>query len=123
MLGKLYVSADSGTEKLQSTTELVVEAIDGKVAHDAPSRNALRRLLSVLSKALGDAEKVKPVAVDSSAPAGEDDGLTPVDEQTNEGSIVANEEGVRMGVNGDESVTEVQDSIFGDFLEGEDDDL
>ena len=123
MLGKLYVSADSGTEKLQSTTELVVEAIDGKVAHDAPSRNALRRLLSVLSKALGDAEKFKPVAVDSSAPAGEDDGLTAVDEQITEGSMVANEEGVRMGVNGAESVTEVQDFISGELLEGEEDDL
>lgn len=123
MLGKLYVSANSGMEKLQSTTELVVEVIDGKVAHDAASRNALRRLFSVLSKALGDSEKVKPVAVDSSAPAGEDDGLTAIYEQISEGSIVANEEGVRMEVNGDESVTEVQDSISGELLKGEEDDL
>ena len=97
MLGKLYISANSKTEKLQSTTGLVVEAIDGKVAHDAPSRNALRKLLSVLSKALGDAEKVKPIAVDSSAPAGGDDGLTAADELMIEGSIVAKEEGVSMG--------------------------
>ena len=123
MLGKLYISANSRTEKLQSTTGLVVEAIDGKVAHDAPSRNALRKLLSVLSKALGDAEKVKPIAVDSSAPAGGDDGLTAVDEQMIEGSIVANEEGVSMGGNGDGSVTEVQDSISRELLEGEEDNL
>ena len=123
MLGKLYISANSRTEKLQSTTGLVVEAIDGKVAHDAPSRNALRKLLSVLSKALGDADKVKPIAVDSSAPAGGDDGLTAVDEQMIEGSIVASEKGFRMGVNGDESVTEVQDCISRELLEGEEDDL
>ena len=123
MLGKLYISANSRTEKLQSTTGLVVEAIDGKVAHDAPSRNALRKLLSVLSKALGDAEKVKPIAVDSSAPAEGDDGLTAVDEQMIEGSIVAKEEGVSMGGNGNGSVTEVQDSISRELLEGEEDDL
>ena len=123
MLGKLYISANSRTEELQSTIGLVVEAIDGKVAHDAPSRNALRKLLSVLSKALGDAEKVKPIAVDSSAPAGGDDGLTAVDEQMIEGSIVASEEGFRMEVNGDESVTEVQDCISRELLEGEEDDL
>ena len=123
MLGKLYISANSKTEKLQSTTGLVVEAIDGKVAHDAPSRNALRKLLSVLSKALGDAEKVKPIAVDSSAPAGGDDGLTAADELMIEGSIVAKEEGVSMGGNGDGSVTEVQDSISRELLEGEGDDL
>ena len=123
MLGKLYVSANSGIEKLQSTTGLVLEAIDGKVAHDAPSRNALRKLLSVLSKALGDATKVKPIAVDSSAPAGGDDGLTAVDEQVFEGSILANEEGFRKGVNGDESVTEVQYSMSRELLEGEEDDL
>ena len=123
MLGKLYISANSETEKLRSTTELVVEAIDGKVAHDAPSRNALRKLLCVLSKALGDAEKVKPIAVDSSAPVRGDDGLTAVDEQMIEGSIVATEEGIRMGVDGDESVTEVQDSISRELLEDEEDDL
>ena len=123
MLGKLYVSPNSGTEKLQSTTRLVVEAIDGKVAHDAPSRNALRKLLSVLSKAMGDAEKVKPITVDLSAPARGDDDLTAVDEQIIEGSIVADEEGVRMGFNGDESVAEVQDSISRELLEGEEDDL
>ena len=123
MLGKLYISANCETEKLQSTTGLVVEAIDGKVAYDAPSRNALRKLLSILGKALGDAEKVKPIAVDLSAPAGGDDGLTAVDDQIIEGSIVANEEGVRMGGNGHESVTEVQESISRELLEGEEDDL
>ena len=100
-----------------------MEAIDGKVAHDAPSRNALRKLLSILGKALGDAEKVKPIAVDSSAPAGGDDGLTAVDDQIIEGSVVANEEGVRMGGNGHESVPGVQESISRELLEGEEDDL
>ena len=123
MLGKLNVSANSGIEKLQSTAGLVVEAIDGKVAHDAPSRNALKKLLSVLSKALGDVKKVKPIAVESSAPAGGDEDLTAVVEQVLEGSIVANEEGVRMGVDRDESGSEVQYSMSRELLEGEEDDL
>ena len=123
MLGKLHVSANSRTEKLLSTTGLVVEAIDGRVAHDAPSRNALKKLQSVLSKALGDAEKVKPIAVDSSGPAGGDNDLIALDQQTIEESIVANEEGVGMGGNGDESVTEVQDSMLRELLELEEDEM
>ena len=124
MLGKLYISANARTEKLHSTTRLVVEAIDGKMAHDAPSRNALRKLLSILSKALGDAEKVKQIAVDWSAPAGGDDGLTAVDGQTIEGSMVANEECVRMSGSGNECGTEVQASISKELLlEGEEEDL
>ena len=119
MLGKLYISANSKTERLQKTTQLVAEAIDGKVAHDAPSRNALRKLLSALSKALGDVKKVKSIALDSSTPGG-DEGLTAVDEQI-EGCVTANGEGQKMDGEGDENVTEVQHAISGDLFDGEED--
>ena len=122
MLGKLYISTNNSIEKLQSTTELVVEAIDeGKVAQEAPSRNALKRLHSALSKALGDTERFKPISRDLMMPGG-DGGLTTVEEQIIEGSVVANEEDIEMGRHGDEGGTEVQDSLE-ELLEGEDDDL
>ena len=117
MLGKLYITANSTTEKLHRTTKLVVEAIDDKVAQDAPSRNALSKLHLALSKALGEAGKIKPIS-----PAGGDDGLTKVDEQGVEDSILANEGDVGMEVVENEGVTEVQDSLLEDLLDDEDDD-
>ena len=122
MLGKLYISVNTKTERLQNTTELVLEAIDGNVAQDAPSRNALKKLLSVLNKALGD-EKVKPIAVDSSEPAGGDDGLTAADEQMVEGSVMANDEGFKMDGDGNEGIAEVQESVSEEFLDVQQDNL
>lgn len=50
MLGKLYVSPTSTPEKLHATHELLTEAIEGRTA---PSRNALNKLLTALTKAIG----------------------------------------------------------------------
>lgn len=116
MLGKLYITANSTAEKLHRTTTLVIEAIDEKVAQDAPSRNALNKLHSALSKALGEAGKVKPVS-----PAGGDDGVTTVEEQGVEDPILANEEDVGMEGVKNEGVTEVQDSLLEELLDDEDD--
>ncbi|CAD6584073.1 MAG: hypothetical protein ASARMPRED_001589 [Alectoria sarmentosa] len=121
MLGKLYIATNSKNEKLQSTNELVVEAISHRVAQDAPSRNALNKLRTALSKALGEAGKVKPISEDTQAPAGGDDGLTTVEEQGVEESVMANEEDVKM--EDVEVVTEVQDSLLEELLDEEDDDL
>ena len=90
MLGKLHISADSKTERLQKTTKLVVEAIEDKIAQDAPSRNALNRLHSALVKALGHAE-LKQISGDMLAPAGGVDGVD------------------------DEGVSEVQGSLLEDY--------
>lgn len=119
MLGKLHITANSKTEKLQSTIELLVEAIDNKIAQDAPSRNALNKLHSALSKAIGEAGKSKP---DTLAPVGGDDGLIVVEEQGGEESVVATEEDVGMeGVEG-EGVTKARDSLLEELLDDEDDD-
>ena len=123
MLGKLYISANSKAEKLQRTTELVVEAIEGKVAQDAPARNALKKLHAALSKASGEAEKVRPVSMDTLALAGGGDRPVIVERQMTEGSIMANDEDVGMDGDGDEGVTGVQDPLLEELLEGEDDDL
>ena len=122
MLGKLYITANSKTEKLQSTTALVVEAIDSKAAQDAPSRNALNKLHSALSKASGEAGKVKPISEDTLAPSGGDDGLTTVEEQRVEESVMANEEHLRMEDVQDEGVTEEKDSLLEELFDDEDHD-
>ena len=119
MLGKLHISAKSKTKKLQSTTELVAGAIDKNIAQDAPSRNALNKLHSALSKALGEARKVVPDAEDTQAAAG-DGGLTTLQEQRVEESVMADEEDVRMEGLDDEGVTEVQDSLLDELLDDED---
>lgn len=111
MLGKLHITANSKTEKLQITTKLVVEAIDDKVAQDVPSRNALNRLHTALTKALGEAGKGKPISN-----VGEDDGLTTVEVQGMEENVMADEEDVEM-----EAVAEVQDSLLEELLDDEDD--
>ena len=119
MLGKLYISASSKTKKLQSTTELVAGAIDKNIAQDAPSRNALNKLHSALSKALGEVGKVVSDAEDTQAAAG-DGGLTTLQEQRVEELVMADEEDVRMEGLDDEGVTEVHDSLLEELLDDED---
>ena len=99
----------------------MVEAIDNKVAQDAPSRNALNKLHLALSKASGEAGKVKPISEDTLAPVGKDNGLTTVEEPGVEESVMANEEDVGMAGVEDEGVTEVQDSLLEELLTDDDD--
>lgn len=118
MLGKLYISTNSETEKLQSTAELVMEAIDNRVAQDAPSRNSLNKLYLALSRALGEAEKIQPISEDTLAPAGRADGLTTVKNQETKESVMADEEYVRIKVVED---TEVQDPSLEESLKDDED--
>ena len=60
MLGKLYITPTSTVEKLQSAYDLAAEAIELKIAPDAGSRNALTKLHTALSKALGETVPVSP---------------------------------------------------------------
>lgn len=60
MLGKLYVTATSTAEKLQSVHSLAAEAIELKIAPDATARNALTKLHAALSKAVGEAAPSSP---------------------------------------------------------------
>lgn len=53
MLAKLYISPTSTPEKLSTVHDLVTEAIEARIASDAPSRNALNKLLTALTKAIG----------------------------------------------------------------------
>lgn len=55
MLGKLYITPYSSfsAEKLHIVANLAQEAIDNKVAADAPSRTALNKLHTMIKKAMG----------------------------------------------------------------------
>ena len=119
MLGKLYISANAKAKKLQSTTELVAGAIDKNIAQDAPSRNALNKLHSALSKALKEAGKVVPDSEDAQAAAG-DGGQSTLQAQRVEESAMADEADVKMEGLEDEGVTEVQGSLLEELLDDED---
>ena len=119
MLGKLYISANAKIKKLQSTTELVAGAIDKNIAQDAPSRNALNKLHSALSKALGEAGRVVPDSEAAQAAAG-DGGQTTLQEQRVEESVMADEEDVKVEGLEDEGATEVQDSLLEELLDDND---
>lgn len=59
MLGKLYITSNSNIGKIRTAIQLVVEAIDGKIANDAVSRNALHKLHLALGAYLP--EKIFPM--------------------------------------------------------------
>lgn len=104
LLGKLYISPNSSSEKLQTAHELVVEAIDLKVANDAPSRNAFTKLLNALVKVIGEAKmSIKAMEVD--------EGNTTTLDAADEGSSTVH----RIT----EERTEIQDSLVSELLEDE----
>ncbi|KAB8360845.1 hypothetical protein FH972_024579 [Carpinus fangiana] len=79
MLGKLYITSNSGKEKLEEVSRLLQEAIDDRVASDAPTRNAFTKVEASLAKALlgpGERSPQKRTARQSVAPStiDEDDG-------------------------------------------------
>ena len=57
ILGRLYITASSSHEKLQMAFDLATEALESKVASDAPSRNAIIKVHGALGKAIGDTGK------------------------------------------------------------------
>lgn len=50
LLGKLYFTAESDLEKLRAVSRLVDEAVDDKIAQDAPARNTLAKVQTSLDK-------------------------------------------------------------------------
>lgn len=118
MLGKLYIAANSSAEKLRRTTELVIEAIDGNVATDAASRNALNKLHLTLSKAIRDGGNsgkdtdAMPASIDQ-------DCLTVVEDQA-EDSILATKDALKVESVADRSIADANDSLMDELLSEED---
>ena len=119
MLGKLYITANSNTEKLKKATELVIEAIDHKIATDAASRNNLNKLHLALSKAMGEPGKSKKGIEDTLAPL--EGGRTMIEAQGAEEIILANENDVKMESVEDEGGTEAKESLLDELLTDEED--
>ena len=117
MLGKLYITANSSAEKLRNSIELVIEAIDGNIATDAASRNALNKLHLALSKAIRDGGNSAkntdemPASVDR-------DGLTVVEDQA-EDSTLATKDALKVKRIADHSIADVNDSLMDELLSDE----
>lgn len=82
----------------------MVEAIDLKVANDAPSRNAFTKLLNALVKVIGEAKKTSTKAAEL------DEGNTITLDVADEGTTVH-----RIT----EAKTEIRDSLVSELLEDE----
>lgn len=67
MVGKLYTTSNSSGEKLQVVSDLVAEAIDGKIATDTATKNALKKYESNLTKVLGEVRIIQSNTEDQAA--------------------------------------------------------
>lgn len=114
MSGKIYVSPNASTEKLQAITDLFAEAIDAKVAPDATTRNGLNKVHQALTNALGEAGTVQPSIEEQKVGQATIDG-PPIPEQ---GLDV---EATKMDVD-DDQATQAQDTLLEELLDDEDED-
>ena len=118
MLGKLCITANSSAEKLRSTTELLVRAIDSRTAADAASRNALHRFHSALRKALDDADICTKTSEDAATLMCTDD-LTTV-EECKAYKDLACDKSLRAASGENGSMVEANDSLLEQLLTDED---
>ena len=116
MLGKLYITANSSAEKLRSTAELVIEAIDGNIATDAPARNALNKLHLALSKAIRDGGNSGKITDEMPASV-DQEGLTVVEDQAD--SILATKDALKVKSVADRSIADANDSLMNELLSDE----
>lgn len=121
ILGKLYITANSNPEKLSSVFQLVAEAIDLKVATDAPSRNALTKLHGALGKVVGEAGAVKKSVEEGVTVL--DEGKTMADEDGAEAPALGSEEDVKMEIEEQENMTRLKDSLLEELLDDEEEQL
>ena len=112
MLGKLYITTNSSRDNLQLVLDLVTDAIDTKVAPDAPSRNSLTKLQTALVKGLGNTENGKKGSTS--------EGMTVLaDEEAAVPAQASEEEAKMKDVIREEDVGR-QDSVLEEPLSGED---
>lgn len=108
MLGKLHVSPTSTPQKLQAAHELLTDAIEARIASDAPSRNASNKLLAALTKAIGSSGAANATttaaAAATAAKKGADEGR---------GNVTACEDGVTAMNAEEEEVVEKMEGVEG----------
>lgn len=134
-MGKLYIPADADAEKLRKVYELVAQAIEDKIATDAPSRNALNKMEVSLGKIVGDlAEAARDETVIAGSLADETDAGAETEEESGigktlkpgeegeseaEGSVVADTE--KEGMDEDEDEGDVTIRPSGEVAPGSED--
>lgn len=116
MLGKLYITSNSSVDKLQAATDLATEAIDAKIAPDATSRNSLSKLHQALTRARGEVDSVRPSVEDQAADQ-------TVAENGLDGDERSDVEETKMEVEEDRAVTQSQDTLLEELLDGQDEDV
>ena len=127
MTSKLYITGNSNPEKLQSVHDLAVEAIDLKVATDAPTRNGLNKLELALHKALGESGTFTQGTEGENINEPAQEGLTVVDEEQSELRVAQYDkiedtkmEDVKHAE--DEEMTGTHDTLLEELLDDEDED-
>ena len=111
MLGKLYITPTSDRQKLQTVLDLSAEAIDMKIASDATSRNALNKLHSALTKAMGESGLARRSVGDATVAA----------EHQEDGALDATGAGddTRMDIVKEEAMTVAGETVLEELLEDE----
>ena len=111
MLGKLYITPSSDRQKLQTALDLSAEAIDMKIASDATSRNALNKLHTALTKAIGESALARRSVGD----------VTEAAEDQEDGAPEATEAGddTRIDIVKEEAMTEAGETLLDELLEEE----
>ncbi len=113
MLGKLYITSNSSTEKLQGISDLVAEAIDAKVATDTTTKNALNKYQLALSKVLGEVHSARSTIEDQPMEATIADNEAKMEE-------VSEVDNTTMQVDEEQAVSGAQDSLLEELLDDED---
>ena len=121
MLGKLYVTLNSDPEKLRNVLDLATEALEIKTASEASSRNAVTKLQSALSKAIGEAGTVRKSIEDEGMTNTPGEGLDGGD-GTAEAEGSGSGEETRMEVPEVEP-TEMKDTLLEELLDEEEEEL
>ena len=127
MMSKLYITGNSNPEKLLSVHGLVVEAIDLKIATDAPTRNGLHKLEVALNKAIGESGIFKQGTEGETIAEPAQEGLTVVDEGQS-GLPVTHPDDVEDIMMEDvkhekeEEMTGAHDTLLEELLDDEDED-
>lgn len=114
MVGKVHMPSNSSGKKLQAVSELVAEAIDGKLATDTATKNALIKCQSALGKVLGEARTTQSKMEDQGADPtmGENETRLEVESEVEEKEVQVEERAAGPGG---------RDSLLEELLNDEDD--
>ncbi|KAL8820436.1 MAG: hypothetical protein Q9223_001353 [Gallowayella weberi] len=112
MLGKLYITSNTSPERSQAVSDLVAEAIDGKLATDTATKNALNKFHLALTKILGEGRTIRPSIEDEPVDPTLAENESHLEEDSDRGET-------KMLVDADQVVSGTQDTLLEKLLEDE----